>query len=1085
MGATISIRSSVPSPDSVRGEATAVRLQEYYAVTLAALEDAYLYWMHGPCDGNMKLPMTGFEEVFSGLVSDPEAHFDMFADLAGVAVNPIEVFLSIAAFAEGSAHARLKFMLQVVTVKSESNSPGSGSSPKSVGVADIEKLGLALLQGLQKLFLLKLPDGMAFSFAIGDSMSSFVRRTRSSHGTFEAAPPAASAAPVTIQEETDDEDADSDNDDDGLVSKAKTDKEEADTDSTRKAPIKSGADSGPVVISAAEVQLSSVELWNWAQDTEVVTAYLTLPKKFVKSSDESASGGGGGTNSLDDETEYIHVTAALLDSMIDGTIDESQYDFMQRAQNPLWTHTVHDMVDDTWYHTYPRLSGQETLMVALEHMILSTQYEDGGALTNPLAVHRPQAQIKNGSSSAWNNKTANQASHTTMSRDSSNKSVAGMYGSGMHASASGTPGMTGTASKAVFQKHLAPFNLMAPQVPGSKTSTSMLHAGLATAPLHNQAALLHAATQQHGNPGGVIDIIDVSSICAVLANLCPPVIIDSELDPANDMVLGTIGAEGAACDEQSEMALEIQRQVKTKRKQASAAGDIWNRVGLEMANTSLEEVPDCPFLGSRPRIASCPVFNLEHQAFNVIELYAKRTRNIPIASDKSSPNKVSNVLTGLNIAKFLCRHDVSLFGNSLNEPILDVGIARKSRPIPHSTNYGTAMTIVSRLDTEACLIVNTFGVVCGIFSSENVVELWRSWWIACNSDNMESAEEGSLQTLISLYQKKQFEHYDGSAKGFSTFSMLVLPLDKCQQFGLELVPFKEYRPYVPSQSSKVHSEKTMEKRNSTALAIRRTTMMRSNFSTLLGTQNTQLFYTKLRGGAIAYDTESSSSSEEEEPEEKVKSPRRKKTIVKGKKKGAKGKGSKKSPKKGGKGQSESETEKSDNDGGKGNDLDFLPSKHSDPFEAASAASPKSKKSTRTKKSKKRGKNKGSKKKKVIPLTPEEIAAQEEAAALAKEEQDANDSKLHDEKYIVFKSEWFTKHRAVKTTDTLSTALKKMCEYRCTKVFIIDENEGTLHGSVSLVDLCRRALENESNTRTTELSQYRLRRAVDVVVRNER
>ena len=203
------------------------------------------------------------------------------------------------------------------------------------------------------------------------------------------------------------------------------------------------------------------------------------------------------------------------------------------------------------------------------------------------------------------------------------------------------------------------------------------------------------------------------------------------------------------------------------------------------------------------------------------------------------------------------------------------------------------------------------------------------------------------------------------------------------------------------------------------------------------------------------------------------------------KKGAKGKGSKKSPKKGGKGQSESETEKSDNDGGKGNDLDFLPSKHSDPFEAASAASPKSKKSTRTKKSKKRGKNKGSKKKKVIPLTPEEIAAQEEAAALAKQEQDANDSKLHDEKYIVFKSEWFTKHRAVKTTDTLSTALKKMCEYRCTKVFIIDENEGTLHGSVSLVDLCRRALENESNTRTTELSQYRLRRAVDVVVRNER
>ena len=106
-----------------------------------------------------------------------------------------------------------------------------------------------------------------------------------------------------------------------------------------------------------------------------------------------------------------------------------------------------------------------------------------------------------------------------------------------------------------------------------------------------------------------------------------------------------------------------------------------------------------------------------------------------------------------------------------------------------------------------------------------------------------------------------------------------------------------------------------------------------------------------------------------------------------------------------------------------------------------------------------------------------------AEALRKAEQERQDDIAHHAAYHRWLDCWFAKHRAVRNTDTLRTALRKMCDYRCTKVFVVSAEDGRPWGSLSLVDLCRKVLEDESTVCRAEFEQYRLQRAEDIVVRS--
>mgnify|MGYP001345051850 CR=1 FL=1 len=130
---------------------------------------------------------------------------------------------------------------------------------------------------------------------------------------------------------------------------------------------------------------------------------------------------------------------------------------------------------------------------------------------------------------------------------------------------------------------LVPFNIMAASKQHTGENLSLLHAGLSPANI--------LSNQNSGFPGtssGVIDILDATSICAVIAAACPESIVDMKvLNPADNA--GT--ADDDANDtNQTSMQLEIAKQVLKAKRQASTSADVWEKMGSAVTNMTLDEI---------------------------------------------------------------------------------------------------------------------------------------------------------------------------------------------------------------------------------------------------------------------------------------------------------------------------------------------------------------------------------------------------------------------------------------------------------------------------------------------------------------
>ena len=175
-----------PSKDCVKSDEIRANLLEYRKISLAQLEDAYTYWQCGSCDGNTKLPLSGFEEVFSGILADPETHFYTFSDNAGIAVNPQEIFLVLALLVDCASLNRLTFLLRVALRVPKDN------QVEILKTKDLQNFVLLIIQAAQKLFEVKAPEAPALNFHVSSGLFSYVERT-STEAT-QSSPPKAIAA---------------------------------------------------------------------------------------------------------------------------------------------------------------------------------------------------------------------------------------------------------------------------------------------------------------------------------------------------------------------------------------------------------------------------------------------------------------------------------------------------------------------------------------------------------------------------------------------------------------------------------------------------------------------------------------------------------------------------------------------------------------------------------------------------------------------------------------------------------------------------------------------------------------------------
>jgi len=1060
-----------PSKDCVKSDEIRANLLEYRKISLAQLEDAYTYWQCGSCDGNTKLPLSGFEEVFSGILADPETHFYTFSDYAGIAVNPQEIFLVLALLVDCASLNRLTFLLRVALRVPKDN------QVEILKTKDLQNFVLLIIQAAQKLFDVKAPEAPALNFHVSSGLFSYVERT-STEATQPSPPKAVAVVAANNSGDAPEAEAD-ENGDPAAVA------------------VQSGGGGGGGG-GSSDVQMTVAQFWGWTQDSQEASALMHFAHKYflhqssdLQVLDAAAPGGDVVTESEEFEECMAGMTAVRVDASV--------YEFLQRNQNPIWTNTVLDMADDSWCNDLPQLYAKDTVYTALEHIILSTTYEDGGALTNSIPIYRKKES----------------------------RTLGAGVGAG-RAYKVPSPAATSSAAAATSQPKekrgkastISQFNLMAPSNPNAPTSVNsapvLLQAGMCAAMASSASAILQAQAT-----GGIIDIFDATSMCALLAGACPEGIVDESLDPKNE---GKVSQDGYN--------LQWQHQQNRHRNQASEY-ERWTQIGLRLANSSLEEVPDCPFLQYRPRVVSEQVLHTDHQAYNAIELIAQRHRAIPVASDPEVPFHVTHVLTGLNVAKFLCRNDVELFGKDLTRPVLDVGLVRISHNIPFTANLGTALTILARLDTEAALVTNESGGVCGIVAAEDLREFWRLWWVQSNPNQDRRTAETTIEELVELYQNGQFSHFDGNAKqGFTMFSTMASPLELCSAIGMGLEAFRTYS-VLERDEMKAFLKKEKKPKN-------------RNVSTLVrpgqALRQISKFFTKKKGGGEDGDSMSSSSSNSSKSSVDVSATPSKLSTGKKKKKkqekapstaAAKAKTSPKKSKakeiagsnsvkastaksKKGKLAALSETAAVTPSGqldasSAGCVLETIKAAGDTGSVVSATKSTKSKGSKTSSKGNKGGKEgskspqkgkkggsvksagagtgakkgkkgKKGKKRKDAPLTAAQLEAkrlEEEAAA---ELAYSAAVIAHKAAYGRWLERWFTKHRAIRHNVSLQTALEKMCEYRCTKVFLISEETGLPSGSLNLTDLCRLVLEKESDTRIAEFEASRNRRADDYVVR---
>ena len=81
--------------------------------------------------------------------------------------------------------------------------------------------------------------------------------------------------------------------------------------------------------------------------------------------------------------------------------------------------------------------------------------------------------------------------------------------------------------------------------------------------------------------------------------------------------------------------------------------------------------------------------------------------------------------------------------------------------------------------------------------------------------------------------------------------------------------------------------------------------------------------------------------------------------------------------------------------------------------------------------------------------------------------------------------WLESHNAVKRNDNLQAVLRVMHKNKVTKVYVIDERDGTPLGVVNVIDLCRKLLATEAAEKIAGFAAFRQRRHQDVVVRQLR
>lgn len=510
--------------------------------------------------------------------------------------------------------------------------------------------------------------------------------------------------------------------------------------------------------------------------------------------------------------------------------------------------------------------------------------------------------------------------------------------------------------------------------------------------------------------------------------------------------------------------------------------ELWTKLGLRIAGTDLANAlfdKENPIHEHRPFTGPATFLTLENSLYRVVEILSYCHKGVPLCTDPEKPSKVTHVIDQQMMADFLYHRDVEFFETTLMLPIIETDMVRKTPTISVKHNLASALTFLKERDLDSALVVDEEGCACGVVTTEIVIKLWRAWWTYCNEDL-----EGdlTLDEMRELYSRGAFPHFDGYPRGFNVFGVLVNPLDKCQLVGVHV---EKLREYMESELASMMANKKVNMAVLRRKAIH--TMLKYHSS---DSENSEEEGEYVDEAHYAEGEDRPAHESRSDSNHKGEGGRKRKTrkVKKGKKAGGK---VPKAPEEAKPSQAGRVSVSANGTQTSSAVMHAAPST-SDITSVNSATglipsasrptmpvSPSRASMSASRYGSLRGR--GS----AANMLDAEQEALRERRRREKECEEQRQAELREfEKHAKDKvlTAWLESHNAVKGHDNLQAVLRVMHRNKTTKVYVLDERDGTPLGAVNVVDLCRNLLATEAAEKIAGFAAFRQRRHQDVVVK---
>lgn len=269
-------------------------------------------------------------------------------------------------------------------------------------------------------------------------------------------------------------------------------------------------------------------------------------------------------------------------------------------------------------------------------------------------------------------------------------------------------------------------------------------------------------------------IIDTNIILKLVAEQSPYMFKESEVPEENQSSQNT--------NDQVDMkmkGLERSRQGWGNKANNLTSQQQWEDFGNSVASSSIRQLIEkhSSIEESKPQILLT-----ENYLYDLIYLIAQGHRSIPIATSKLFPNKVTYVLSDVDVAQFIFKNCNEILGKLMRLPVQKTHLMKKVLSIKCDTKVGTAIYSMVSHGVDIAAIIDEHGKICGRLSSDVLNKLWLSWYQQYIHD-----PDISIEEVMASYNQNNFKSYSSkdNATKHVVFAKLLSSLKTCELLHLK------------------------------------------------------------------------------------------------------------------------------------------------------------------------------------------------------------------------------------------------------------------------------------------------------------